>query len=121
MLFPALGPRYAMEHLQSAELRGAFLAEPLQQILNGLEGIKRDAFPSGHTGVALVVSGLAYRYLRGFFFLTLPVISMLIFSTVYCRYHYVVDVLGGFLLAAITFLIGEKYHGYREIRKTLSR
>lgn len=116
LLFPALGPRYTMEHLQSFELKGLFVAEQIQRVLNGLEGIKRDAFPSGHTAVVLVVSGLAYRFERGFFSLTLPVIILLIFSTVYCRYHYVVDVIGGALLAAITLLVGEKYYGYWETR-----
>ncbi|HXX53868.1 MAG TPA: phosphatase PAP2 family protein [Thermodesulfovibrionales bacterium] len=116
LLFPALGPRYTMDHLQSTELRGLFVAEPIQRILNEIEGIKRDAFPSGHTAVVLVVAGLAYRFEKGFFSLTLPVIILLIFSTVYCRYHYVVDVIGGALLAAITFFIGDKYYGYWETR-----
>ncbi len=119
MFFPALGPRYTMHHLQSSELRGLFIAGPVQKILNGLEGVKRDAFPSGHTAVALVVSGLSYRFHKGFFYMTLPVVSLLIFSTVYCRYHYVVDVIGGIVLAAITFFIGEKYYGYWEVRKSI--
>lgn len=121
ILFPALGPRYTMNHLQSSELKGLFIAEPIQRVLNEIEGIKRDAFPSGHTGVALVVSGLAYRFHRGFFLITLPIIAMLIFSTVYCRYHYAVDIMGGVILAVITFVIGERYYGYWEIRNTLNR
>lgn len=114
MLFPALGPRYTMNHLQSSELRGVLVAGPVQKLLNKLEGIKRDAFPSGHTAVVLVISGLAYRFHRGFFYLTLPVVALLIFSTVYCRYHYAVDVIGGVLLALITFYIGERYYEQRE-------
>jgi membrane-associated phospholipid phosphatase len=117
MLFPALGPRYTMNHLQSSELKGLFAAEIIQETLNRLEGIKRDAFPSGHTGVALVVSALAYRFRRGFFYVTLPVITMLIFSTVYCRYHYVADVIGGIILALVTLIIGEKYYAYWENSK----
>lgn len=114
ILMPALGPRYTINHLQSSELKGLLVAEPLKEFLNKLEGIKRDAFPSGHTGVALVVSGLAYRYHKVYFYITLPVITLLIFSTVYCRYHYVVDVIGGVALAVITFIIGERYYGYWE-------
>ncbi len=121
MLFPALGPRYTMEHLQGSELRGAFAAEPIQRVLNNIEGIKRDAFPSGHTAVSLVVSFLAYRYHKVFFYLTLPVIAMLIFSTVYCRYHYVVDVIGGIMLAVITCMMGERYYDYWEVRNDISR
>lgn len=116
MLFPALGPRYTMNHLQSFELKGLLIAEPVQELLNSIEGIKRDAFPSGHTAVALVVLGLAHRYHRVFFLTALPVVTLLIFSTVYCRYHYVVDVIGGIILAAITFFIGDRYYGYWEVR-----
>ena len=121
LLFPALGPRYTMNHLQSSDLQGLFIAGPIQRIINDLEGIKRDAFPSGHTGVALVVSSLAYRFHKGFFFITLPAIAMLIFATVYCRYHYVVDVIGGVVLAVLTLVLGERYYGYWEIRNTLNR
>jgi len=116
ILFPALGPRYTINHLQSSDLKGLFIAESIQGLLNTLEGIKRDAFPSGHTAVVLVVSGLAFRYHKGFFYITLPVITLLVFSTVYCRYHYVVDVLGGIILSAITFLFGERYYEYWEVR-----
>lgn len=114
ILFPALGPRYTMNHLYSEELKGVFLFEHIQRILNHLEGVKRDAFPSGHTAIALTVLVLAYRYHKGFFYVTLPVVLLLVFSTVYCRYHYVVDVIGGILLTALTFIIGDRiYDKYR--------
>jgi membrane-associated phospholipid phosphatase len=108
ILFPALGPRFTIDRLQTSELRGFLVAEPIQQFLNRLEGIKRDAFPSGHTGIALTVLYLAYRFKRWFFWILLPVVSALIFSTVYCRYHYVVDVIAGFGLTLITILLGER-------------
>ena len=119
LLFPALGPRYTMSHLYSGELEGLFLFEPIHQILNHLEGIKRDAFPSGHTAIALTVLVLAYRYHRRFFYVTLPVVLLLIFSTVYCRYHYVVDVMGGILLTFVTILIGNRIYDKRVRRYSL--
>lgn len=116
MLMPAIGPRFTIAHLQTTELKGLFVAETIQETLNKLEGIKRDAFPSGHTAVALVVSALAYRFHRGFFYTTLPIVILLIFSTVYCRYHYVVDVLAGGILAGITIFIGDRYYDRWEAR-----
>lgn len=110
ILFPALGPRYTMNHLYSGELKGLFFFEHIQRILNQLEGVKRDAFPSGHTGIALTVLVLAYRYHQGFFYATLPIVILLIFSTVYCRYHYAVDVIGGILLTALTLIIGDRVY-----------
>lgn len=110
IMFPALGPRYTMNHLYSEDLKGIFLFEHIQRILNHLEGVKRDAFPSGHTAIALTVLVLAYRYHKGFFYVTLPIVILLIFSTVYCRYHYAVDVIGGIMLSALTFIIGDRVY-----------
>jgi membrane-associated phospholipid phosphatase len=112
MLFPALGPRYAMEHLQSVEVGGFMISKPIQDTLNLLEGVKRDAFPSGHTGVALTVLYLSYKYERSIFrLLSIPVI-LLILATVYCRYHYVIDVVGGVLLFVVTIVAGELYYKF---------
>jgi membrane-associated phospholipid phosphatase len=105
-----------MNHLQNAELQGLFVFGPLHEFLNTLEGIKRDAFPSGHTGIALTVLYLSWRYDRRLFMLFLPCTLSLIFSTVYLRYHYVVDVLAGIALTALTLLLGDTYYGYRQKR-----
>jgi membrane-associated phospholipid phosphatase len=110
ILMPALGPRFTINHLQTTELHGLIIAEPIQRLLNQLEGIKRDAFPSGHTGIAVLVLYLAYRFERRFFWILLPVVSALIFSTVYCRYHYVVDIIAGFGLTLLSVLLGEWYY-----------
>jgi len=113
MLMPALGPRFTMNHLQNRDLQGFAITAPLQEFLNRLEGVKRDAFPSGHTGIALTVCYLAWRFEKRLFAVFLPITLALIASTVYCRYHYVVDVIGGVALALITIVLGEKYYGYR--------
>jgi membrane-associated phospholipid phosphatase len=110
ILMPALGPRFTINHLQTSELHGFIAAEPIQKFLNRLEGIKRDAFPSGHTAITLLVLYLAYRFKRSYFWIFLPIVSALIFSTVYCRYHYVVDVIAGFGLTLLTIFMGEWYY-----------
>lgn len=116
IIWPALGPRFALAHLQTQRLEGLFMAEPMRNLLNRLEGIKRDAFPSGHTGVALTVLYLAYSYKRTLFWIYLPVVILLLFSTVYCRYHYVVDVVAGVILAIAAIFFGEIYYKWWEKR-----
>jgi len=116
LLFPALGPRYAMAHLQTRELEGFVLSGSIQNLLNSLEGIKRDAFPSGHTGVALTSLYYAFRFQRRLFAVLVPLVAALVFSTVYCRYHYVIDVIGGVILTLITIAIGELLYGYYKQR-----
>ncbi len=64
------------------------------------------AFPSSHVAVALCTVYFSFRYLRPIRFAHLAVACMLCLSTVYCRYHYVVDVLAGLLTAAILVPLG---------------
>ncbi|MDX9713808.1 MAG: phosphatase PAP2 family protein [Dissulfurispiraceae bacterium] len=110
IIWPALGPRYAMPHLYENDITGLLVSGPIQNILNLLEGVKRDAFPSGHTGIALTVLYLAYRYSHRLFWIILTPVILLIIATVMCRYHYVVDVIGGLLLAVATVAAGELYY-----------
>jgi membrane-associated phospholipid phosphatase len=116
MLFPALGPRFTIEHLQTMNIDGSTVSKTIQDILNNLEGVKRDAFPSGHTAIALVVLYSAFRYARRFAYVLMVPVILLIFSTVFCRYHYVVDLMGGILLAVVSLLICELYYKHREGR-----
>jgi membrane-associated phospholipid phosphatase len=116
ILFPALGPRYAIEHLHEKALEGFLFSENIQKILNLLEGIKRDAFPSGHTGIALLVLFLSLRYEKFLFWILLIPVILLIFATIYCRYHYAVDVIGGVFLTIVTIVIGELYYQFHRVR-----
>ncbi len=112
LLFPALGPRFALKELHSTALKGFLIAEPIHNLLNQLEGIKRDAFPSGHTAVTLLILYLAYNFNRIYFWICFPIVLSLLFSTVYCRYHYFVDVVAGIILTIFTILIGEPIYKY---------
>jgi membrane-associated phospholipid phosphatase len=112
ILFPAVGPRYALTHLYSVPLEGSFVTDFVRDTLNALEHNKRDCMPSGHTQIVLMVLFLAYRYERPLFYLFLPVICGLILSTVYLRYHYVIDLMVGGGLAIGCTLIGHRLHGW---------
>ncbi len=98
-LTPARGPRFYLEAYQTIPLTGLWLANPIQHLLDTLEGVQRDAFPSGHTAIAIIVMILAMRYQHRLRYPLLLVTISLILSTVYLRYHYVIDVLAGVLLA----------------------
>ncbi len=95
ILFPAIGPRYTMAHLYSVPLEGSLLTDVVRDVLNLLEHNKRDCMPSGHTQIVLMTLALAYRYEKILFYILFPLICALIFSTVYLRYHYMIDLLVG--------------------------
>ncbi|HXM80254.1 MAG TPA: phosphatase PAP2 family protein, partial [Thermoanaerobaculia bacterium] len=98
-LVPALGPRYALASRQTVVLETTALSRTISRTLDELEHTKLDVFPSGHTMIAATVLFVAFRRARDVFWWLLPVATCLILSTVYCRYHYVVDVLAGLALA----------------------
>jgi membrane-associated phospholipid phosphatase len=64
------------------------------------------ALPSSHVAVALCTVVFSFRYLRRIRYLHLAVAVLLCLSTIYCRYHYVVDVLAGLVTAAVVIPTG---------------
>ncbi len=59
------------------------------------------AFPSSHVAVAIATAWFSFRYLRRIRWFHAVMVALLCISTVYGRYHYVVDVVAGILTAAI--------------------
>jgi membrane-associated phospholipid phosphatase len=110
ILFPAIGPRHTLTHLQTVPLEGSVITDFIRDTLNSWEHNKRDCMPSGHTQVALMVLFLSYRYRRLLFYFFLPVASGLILSTVYHRYHYVIDLFAGAFLAVACVIIGPRLY-----------
>lgn len=103
LLVPAVGPRFTLAHLQTRDLAASPLVVAIQDTLNALENTKTDAFPSGHTAVALMTLYYAGKFReRVLVALLIPAVSGLIVSTVYLRYHYVIDVIAGIALTVMT-------------------
>jgi membrane-associated phospholipid phosphatase len=100
VLFPIESPYHTLRHLQQVELTGG----PFTAFINLIEKHGRvhgGAFPSTHVAGAVAVLFSAYQFARPIgYWLTALVFSICV-STVYGRYHYVVDVFAGILMAAI--------------------
>jgi len=111
LLFPAIGPRFTLEGMQTTGFQESPLALSIQNILNRLENTKTDAFPSGHTAVALMTLYYSWKCREKVLFsILLPVVSALMISTVYLRYHYVIDVVAGVLLTAVTIYLAPRVY-----------
>lgn len=106
--FPAVGPRFFIEHLQTIQLDGIILAKPITSIINFMEPNKLDAFPSLHTGILIVSLLLMNKYHKKlFYYMIIPAIGIFI-SLVYCRYHYVIDIFAGAIWSIIAYWVGNK-------------
>ncbi len=119
ILFPAIGPRYTLTQLQSVPLTGSFVTDFVRDLLNSVENNKWDCMPSGHTQMALMSLYLAYRYERFLFFVLLPFVCGLIFSTIYLRYHYVIDLMVGTTVAILCLIFVPRL--YRWWNRRLSK
>ncbi len=115
LLVPAIGPRFTLHDFLKLddELPGLFLTKALRLMINTGESIppgvpnpadyaQRDAFPSGHTQITLVIMYLSVVLNSKTKYFLVPTGILLIFSTVYLRYHYVIDLIAGFLFAVFT-------------------
>ena len=126
-LLPAIGPRFTLHdfYATNQELPGLFMTNWMRDFVNAGESIsfamsnaaelvQRDVFPSGHAQLSLVVLYLSHRYvLRNRWIITVLTILLLV-GTVYLRYHYVIDLIGGFVVFLITIWSGQKIQAWWE-------
>jgi len=107
ILVPAAGPRCTLAQLYQVPLGGTPLTDFVRGFVATAENLQWDCFPSGHTAVALVVLWYALREERGLFYVLLPITILLLISTVYCRYHYVIDLIAGAAVAAVSIILAD--------------
>ena len=98
-LFPARGPYVAFAQLYLHPIDG-WLFTWLCGTLVAVGAPGYDVFPSLHVGVTAVLLGWDWRTSRRWFRAWAAPVAVLWASTIYLRYHYVVDVLAGAALAA---------------------
>jgi membrane-associated phospholipid phosphatase len=101
-----------------APLEGIYITDWLRTTIHSLEEIKWDCFPSGHVALSFITLLSAYLYARKTFYFLLPVVSALVFSTVYLRYHYVIDVIAGLALGCFVVYVCQKIQHFYNERKT---
>lgn len=109
MTIPAIGPRFIIADEFTVKLEGIFLYSTSADVWNSLESINRDCFPSLHTAQAAIALFFAFKFRdifrvdRILFWIYLPLVASLWFSTVYLRYHWTIDVIVGLLLAYVLY------------------
>lgn len=94
LLLPAAGPWSAGPHRFRVPLGDNVLLTWIRDHATGV-----DAFPSLHTAVAVLTLLFAWRDCRQVFWRLLPLGLAICAATLYLRWHYLTDVLGGVLLA----------------------
>lgn len=121
LTLPSVGPRFTLHdfHMLSTELPGLWFTEILRtglnlgesipmNAVNPIDFVQRDVFPSGHTQMTLITMYLSLHYRIRFRWVVIVIGSLLVISTVYLRYHYVVDLFAGAVFAVFTLWTAPK-------------
>lgn len=94
LLVPAVGPKLAFADLFASDLVGGFLSRWNRRIVEPA-GAKYDVFPSLHVLITLTLLTFDYRFCRIRFYVMSVVAIGIFASTLYLRYHYLVDLVAG--------------------------
>jgi membrane-associated phospholipid phosphatase len=105
LLVPARGPRFMDYASQYPPLQGLWMFHYFQHALDTLEGAQYDCFPSGHVAVVLVGCWIARGISTRVFCTFAAFAACITFSTIYLRYHYVIDVIVGMALAIVVIAV----------------
>ena len=103
VLVPAVGPAIAFPSLFHHALSGSTY-ENITGLLDTARAM-RDVFPSLHVAVSSIVLWYAWRRGRALVLVTLPLVAANWMSTLYLRYHYLVDVFAGWLTAVVSIAL----------------
>jgi len=125
LFLPAVGPRFTLHNFEmtNLELPGLWLTNFLREVvnsgesipagtLNPMEVVQRDVFPSGHTQMTLIVMFLSIKLRSSFKIGILIIGTLLIFATVYLRYHYFIDLIGGTIFMIFTMLTAKHLYNW---------
>jgi membrane-associated phospholipid phosphatase len=105
-LFPALGPHSLFDGVRAPVLDGYGIAKHVYAMTHDVRGEPPDAFPSGHAMVGVLGPAMAWRFYRPLF-LGLAVVGVgIVLATLYLRYHYLLDVAAGVMLAPVAWKLG---------------
>ena len=114
VVFPAAPPRLVLVSQFTKNLYGypQFFSKLNADAFALLPVDSRAAFPSLHTAVSLTMLVSSWRFLRTWFWTSLPFVLGLWVSTIYLRHHYAVDLLAGFALAPLALWLAPHVDGW---------
>jgi membrane-associated phospholipid phosphatase len=116
LLVPASGPFLTLAHAYTVDLNGNQVAAFTHELVRDL-AVDKGVFPSLHIAFSSLYLFISWKYARACFWVFLPFIVSLWVSTLYLRYHYVIDIFAGYILAIAALYASEyicrKWYGER--------
>jgi len=105
MLVPVTGPQYWMPDTFTTPLPFTAFGTFLWGLINRGQSTFIDCFPSGHTGVAILVSFWLFKLNHPQRYFLLATTSFIVMATLLLRYHYIMDLICAIPLAYFSLKI----------------
>lgn len=112
VFFPSAGPQFYYSWPENA-LPKAYIFDKLMHIIQHVGEQPTGAFPSSHVGISIIFLILIRKASVLVYWISIPIVFLLILATVYIKAHFVVDVIGGVLFAPIFLYLSKRI--YRSI------
>jgi len=106
LIVPVSGPQFYNSEMFLSNLPFSSFGLFLNELVSSGQPTFIDCFPSGHTGVALLITFWLFRIHHQQRYASLFVSCLMILATLSLRYHYTLDVLCAFPLAIICYKLG---------------
>ena len=108
VILPVIGGRYFPQAMELTKtLRYGIFTKIMAEIYIKSPHLG-GAFPSSHVAIAIVLMLSALKYERKLGYIFVPITILLSFATVYCHYHYFIDVIGGIIYVLIFYPLSSK-------------
>lgn len=111
IIIPVAGPQFYFASPLN-EIPDAYLFSKIMHLINYLGEKPTAAFPSSHVGIIAIVLYLVYKYKTYLLKWYIPLAILLIFSTVYLKAHYLIDVFAGIISAPLIFWISSSLYQF---------
>src|SRR5207248_3250252 len=106
LLIPAVGPDKFFAQQFTRDLQGQTLSHGVDYIMK-MARVAHDCFPSLHVGIPLLLAFYLRDYRRKLFIPALVYVAFMCCSTIYLRYHYVIDVAAAFVYAPVAYHLND--------------
>lgn len=107
--FPSAGPQFYYPWPENA-LPKAYFFDKIMHIIQHVGEQPTGAFPSSHVGISIIFLILVRKASELVYWISIPIVFLLILATVYIKAHFVVDVIGGVLFVPVVLYLSKRIY-----------
>ena len=108
--FPSAGPQFYYSSPENI-LPEAYFFDKIMHFIQVVGEQPTGAFPSSHVGISIIFLVLIRKVSVSVFWISMPIVFLLILATVYIKAHFVVDVICGILFVPVILYLSKLIYG----------